>query len=198
MKNIAVFASGNGTNAENIIRYFNEGEGQEDARVVLVVCNRSGAGVIGRAQRLGVPVRVLSSAELKDRDLVLGVFREFDVDFIVLAGYLLLFPDWLVQAYPRGIVNIHPALLPKYGGKGMYGSNIHKAVVAAGEVETGITIHYVNECYDEGQIIFQARVGLLPTDTVEDVEEKIHQLEQAHFPRVIRSVLRDSGQVNGK
>lgn len=189
MNNIAVFASGNGTNAENIIQYFNGGAGKDDARVVLVVCNRKGAGVIGRAERLGVPVSVLSSSELNDRNYLLGLLKEHKVDFIVLAGYLLLIPQWLVQAYPHKIVNIHPALLPKYGGKGMYGSNIHKAVVAAGESQTGITIHYVNECYDEGEIIFQTQVDLLPTDTVEDVEKKIHQLEQQNFPRVIDSVL---------
>ena len=189
MKNIAVFASGNGTNAENIIKYFNRGEGKRDAHVVLVVCNRPEAGVIGRAERLGVPVRVLSAKETKSQETMSAVLQEFDIDLIVLAGYLLLVPTWLVQAYPNKIINIHPALLPKYGGKGMYGEKVHQAVVAAGEKQTGITIHYVNECYDEGKTIFQATVDLLPEDTVLDVERKIHQLEQQHFPRIIHNIL---------
>lgn len=189
MKNIAIFASGNGTNAENIIRFFNSGEGSDVARVVLVICNRQGAGVIKRAEDLNVPVSVLSAAELGDSDRLLGLLEGYKVDLIVLAGYLKLIPNWLVEAYNHKIVNIHPALLPKYGGKGMYGSKIHKAVVEAREPETGITIHYVNERYDEGEVIFQTKVEVLPTDNVEDVERKIHQLEQQNFPRVLRTVV---------
>lgn len=193
MNRIAVFASGNGTNAENIIRYFNHGEGASDARVVLVVCNRKEAGVIARADRLGVPVQVLGRNDF-DRPEVLGeLLDRYAIDFIILAGFLLLVPAWLVERYPRRIINIHPALLPKYGGKGMYGENVHRAVVAAGESETGITIHYVNERFDEGEVIFRATTPLTPTDTVETVEDKIHILEQKHFPTVIHQVIKEAG-----
>ena len=183
MKNIAIFASGNGTNAENIIQFFNDGS--HNAKVNLVICNREGAGVIERTARLGVDCIVLSKAQINDPDIILPLLDKYNTDLIILAGFLLLVPGFLVDRYENRIVNIHPALLPNYGGKGMYGHHVHEAVVAAREKETGITIHYVNGQYDSGDTIFQAKVALTPDDTVEDVEAKIHVLEQAHFPQVI-------------
>lgn len=183
MKRIAVFASGNGSNAENLIRYFNDGT--RGAEVVLVVCNRPGAGVIDRAERMGVPVRVMSAPEIRDAGTMLGVMEEYSVDIIVLAGFLLMIPSFLTERYDGRMVNIHPSLLPKFGGKGMYGRHVHEAVVAARETETGITVHLVSDECDGGRILFQARVGLSPEDTPESVERKIHELERLHFPRVI-------------
>ena len=183
MRRIAIFASGNGSNAENIIRYFNEGD--HGAVVALVVCNRPGAGVIGRSERLGVPVRVMSAAEIRDADRMTKVMDEYEIDIVVLAGFLLMIPTFLTERYHDRMVNIHPSLLPKFGGKGMYGRHVHEAVVAAGETETGITIHLVSDECDGGRIVFQARVGLTPDDTPESVERKIHELERVHFPRVI-------------
>ncbi len=188
MVNIAIFASGSGTNAENIIRYFN-GETDRGARVVLVICNRKGAGVIERANRLGVDCKVLSKDELADAAIMVPMLESYNVDLIVLAGYLLMFPGFLLERYEGRVINIHPSLLPKYGGKGMYGHHVHEAVVRAGERETGITIHYVTEECDGGEIIFQKRTELSPTDTVADVEAKIHVLEQTFFPKVIESIL---------
>ncbi|MDE6339128.1 MAG: phosphoribosylglycinamide formyltransferase [Muribaculaceae bacterium] len=185
---IAIFASGNGSNAENIIRYCasNPGCGME---VALVVCNRPGAGVIDRANRLGVPVCVMRRAEINDPELILGVLEEYGVDAIVLAGFLLMIPDFLLDRYPQRIINIHPSLLPKFGGKGMYGHHVHQAVVEAGETETGITIHHVSSECDGGEIIFQASIPVPSGATVEDIEQAIHLLEQEHFPRVIAETL---------
>lgn len=187
MKHIAVFASGNGTNAENIIRYFQSDD--HDAEVALVVCNRPDARVLQRAAGLGVPSCVISRDMLRDQEAIMSLMHRYDIDFIVLAGFLLMIPPFLVGHYSRRMLNIHPSLLPKFGGKGMYGDNVHKAVVAAGETETGITIHYVSEQYDEGDILFQASTTVETTDTHEDVARKIHELEQLHFPRVIAGAL---------
>jgi len=185
MHRIVIFASGSGTNAENIIRHF---KGNPSVKVTYVVTNNPNAGVLERAERLGVPFRVISKAEM-DTSEFLG-FLKREADFIVLAGFLLKVPESWISAFPDAIVNIHPALLPKYGGKGMYGMHVHRAVVANREPESGITIHYVNENYDEGAIIFQKAVALSPEDTAEDVAARIHLLEQANFPKVIEGILK--------
>ncbi|MDE5791855.1 MAG: phosphoribosylglycinamide formyltransferase [Muribaculaceae bacterium] len=188
MTRIAIFASGNGTNAENIIKYFQEKD--RGVEVALVICNRREAGVYERANRLGVPILHISKSEINQESKMLGVLKEYGIDFIVLAGFMLMVPEFLIEAYPNRIVNIHPSLLPKFGGKGMHGHHVHAAVVEAGERESGITIHYVNEFYDEGEVIFQAKTEVLPNDTPEDVEAKIHLLEQEHFPKVIEEVIK--------
>lgn len=185
-KNIAIFASGAGTNAENIIRYFDK---NQSAKVRLVVSNRQEAYVLERAQALGVPCRVFLKSEWEAPEKILDVLREYEIDFIVLAGFLLRVPDLFLHAYPNKIINIHPALLPKFGGKGMYGDRVHEAVVAAGERETGITIHYINEHYDEGDVVFQAKCPVLPSDTPADVAKKVHALEYRHFPIVIERLV---------
>ena len=186
MKKIIVFASGSGTNAENIIKYFKSGSVGE---VVGVFTNNANAKVIERAKNNDVPVEVFTKAELYESDLVQKI-NAIQPDLIVLAGFLLKFPDALIAAYPDKIINIHPALLPKYGGKGMYGMHVHKAIVENKEKETGITIHYVNENYDEGATIFQKQVTILGTDTPEVVAEKIHELEQKYFPMIIEDLLK--------
>ncbi len=185
MLRIIIFASGSGTNAENIIEYF---KNSTLAKVTYVLSNNENAGVLERAKRLKVPYKVFAKNEM-GTDSFLNFLREH-ADFIVLAGFLLKIPDQMVGLFPNSIVNIHPALLPKYGGKGMYGMHVHRAVVANKETETGITIHYVNERYDEGTIIFQKKVALKSNDTPEDVAAKIHVLEQENFPKVIEKVLK--------
>ena len=187
MKRIAIFASGNGSNAENIIRYFQE-KGSS-GEVALVVCNKSGAKVLERAGRLGVESVVMSRDEINDRQSMLGLLESHRIDIVVLAGFLLMVPSFLIERYRNRIVNIHPSLLPKFGGKGMYGRHVHEAVVNSSEVETGITIHYVSEMCDEGRIIFQARTSVEQSDTAEDVEKKVHELEREHFARVIDETL---------
>lgn len=183
--NIAIFASGNGSNAENIVRYF---ENDPQINIPLILSNKAGAFVLQRAKNLGIDSVVFSAVELKEGDKIRKVLQEYAIDFIVLAGFLLKIPDYLIAMYPQKIVNIHPALLPKYGGKGMYGDHVHKAVKAAGEKESGITIHYVNEVYDAGQIIFQAKVQISPEDSADDIAVKVHALEYEHFPRVIGEI----------
>lgn len=187
MKKIVVFASGSGTNAENIIKYFSN---SSKAKVVNVFTNNPSAKVIERAAKLEVPSQIFSKQELNE-GFLLQKINTFQPDLIVLAGFLLKIPQNLIEAYPNRIINIHPALLPKFGGKGMYGMHIHEAVVANKEKETGITIHYVNENYDEGAIIFQSSVALTPEDTPGDVAVKIHELEQKHFPTIIDNLLGD-------
>jgi len=189
---LAVFASGSGTNAENLIEHFNK---TFDKKVVLVLSNNPEAYVLRRAARLGVPAKVFSREDLKGGE-VLALLREYSVDFVVLAGFLWLVPPDIIAAYRNRIVNIHPALLPKYGGKGMYGHHVHEAVLAAGEEQSGITIHYVNEKYDSGDIIFQARCPVLPDDTPESLQERVHALEYEHFPKVVEMLLdrEDSGK----
>ena len=183
---MAVFVSGSGTNCENIIRYF---ENSELARVALVISNREDAYALERAARLGVPSIVLTKPQLNNPEMVMPLMRFWGIRFIVLAGFLPLVPDFLIDAYPRRIVNIHPSLLPKYGGKGMWGHHVHEAVKTAGETETGMTVHYVTPVCDSGEIIAQYRVSLLPSDTADDIAEKEHQLEMKYFPQVIEQVL---------
>lgn len=185
MKKIVIFASGSGTNAENIIKHF---KNSSSGTVVSVFTNNPKAYVIERAKILQVPTEIFTKEELIEGK-VLQKINTIQPDLIVLAGFLLKFPENIVTQYPDKIINVHPALLPKYGGKGMYGSNVHKAVVENREKETGITIHYVNENYDEGNIIFQKKVTLLITDTPEVVAEKIHELEQKYFPSIVEEIL---------
>jgi phosphoribosylglycinamide formyltransferase-1 len=184
--NMAIFASGSGSNCENIIRYF---ESSDRVAVTLVVSNKPDAYVLERARKLGVPTAVVSKAELNDANVMLPLLRSHEVDFVVLAGFLPLVPDFLIEAFPRRMVNLHPALLPKYGGKGMWGHHVHEAVKAAGETETGMTVHYVSSVCDGGEIIAQYRVALAPTDTADDIAEKEHQLEMAFFPKVIERLM---------
>ena len=185
MNKIAIFASGSGSNAENIVNYF---EGK-DASFPVIISNKKDAYVHERAKRLGIKSVTFSKSEFDSTDMVLDCLKENGVDFIVLAGFLLKVPENILKAYPNKIVNIHPALLPKFGGKGMYGDNVHKAVVEEGETESGITIHYVNENYDEGTIIFQAKCTVDKDDTYEDVAKKVHTLEYMHFPVIIENIL---------
>lgn len=184
-RNIVIFASGSGSNAEQIVKYFQE---KESAKVVAFFSNNSKAGVIERGQRLGIPT-VIFGSEAQNSGAVLAMLQELKTDLIVLAGYLKLIPSEWVSAFPNRIVNIHPALLPKFGGKGMYGMNVHKAVVAQGEKESGITIHYVNTHYDEGQIIFQATTPVSDGDSPEDVQRKVQVLEHKHFAAEVEKLL---------
>ncbi len=185
MIKIVIFASGSGTNAENIIRYF---QATKSASVEAVFTNKADAQVIQRAEKYQVPSQVFTKNDL-ETGKVLQKINTIQPDLIVLAGFLLKFPESIVAEYPDKIINIHPALLPKYGGKGMYGMHVHRAVVENKESKTGITIHYVNENYDEGNIIFQKEVTVLISDTPEVVAAKIHELEQDHFPVVIEKLL---------
>lgn len=184
--NIAIFVSGGGTNCENLIRYF---AGSESIHIALVVSNKADAYALVRAERLGVPTAVTPKADLHNPDVILPLLRQYDIGFIVLAGWLPLIPDFLIEAFPRRIVNIHPALLPKYGGKGMWGHHVHEAVKAAGETETGMTVHWVTPVCDGGEIIAQFRVALSPDDTVDDIAAKEHKLEMEHFPKVVEEVI---------
>lgn len=186
MKNIAIFASGSGSNAENIINYFS---GSQEVSVALIVCNKADAFVFERAKRLGVPSRLVTKAQMQDEASVMSLLKEFNIDFIVLAGYLLLVPKYLVEAFPRAIVNIHPALIPLHCGKGMYGDKVHEDVIKSGDKQSGITIHYVNEFFDNGDIIFQATCPVEPGDDAHAVATKVHALEYAHFPRVIAETI---------
>ena len=185
MKQIVIFASGSGTNAENIIKYF---KNSTDIKVVKVFSNNKNAFVLERAKKLNISANSFTRNELYETDVILNYLIK-NADFIVLAGFLLKVPEKIVNAFPNKIINIHPALLPKYGGKGMYGMHVHKAVVENKETETGITIHFVNNNYDEGAVIFQKKVDVLPTDTVESVAEKIHVLEQDNFPKVLEKII---------
>lgn len=184
--NIAIFVSGSGTNCENLIRHF---AGSPRVCCALVVSNRPDAGALERAKRLGVPTVVTPKAQLNDPQTMLPLLREHHIDFIVLAGFLPLVPKYLIDAFPRRIVNLHPALLPKFGGKGMWGHHVHEAVKAAGETETGMTVHWVTPVCDGGEIIAQYRCALSPDDTVDDIAEKEHLLEMEHFPQVVERVI---------
>ena len=186
MVNIAIFVSGNGTNCENIIRHF---AGSGVARVALVLSSRADAFALVRAGRLGVPTVVVPKADFNDEPKLTGLLSAHAIDFIVLAGFLLMVPPFFTSRYPRRIVNIHPALLPKYGGKGMYGHHVHEAVRASGDSETGITVHYVSNVCDGGEIIFQAATPVLPNDTPDDIAASVHRLEQRYFPEVIERVV---------
>ena len=184
--NVAIFVSGGGTNCENLIRHF---EHSDKVKCALVVSNKADAFALVRAERLGVPTAVVTKAQLNSPDATLPLLQEYGIDFIVLAGFLPLVPDYLIDAFPRRIINLHPALLPKFGGKGMWGHHVHEAVKAAGETETGMTVHYVTPVCDGGEIIAQFRVALSPDDTVEDIAEKEHQLEMKYFPGVVEQIL---------
>lgn len=185
MINLAVFASGGGTNCENIIRYF---KGSDKVHVALVVANKAGIPALEKAERLGVPTCVLPKADLNREDVALPLMKEYSIDFIVLAGFLLVIPDFLIREYDRRIINLHPALLPKFGGMGMYGHRVHEAVKAAGETETGMTVHWVSGKVDSGGIIAQFRTPISPDDTPDDIAAKEHALEMEHFPQVIEAL----------
>ena len=182
---IAIFVSGNGTNCENIIRYF---KNSPKIRIKLVLSNRSDAYALTRAQNLGVPTEVVNKAQLNDNQLMMDILQKNSIDFIVLAGFLPIIPDFIVNSFPNRIVNIHPSLLPKYGGKGIWGHHVHEAVKAAGETESGITIHYVNNVCDGGEIIKQVSVPLTPQDSAEDIADKVHELEMKYFPEVLERI----------
>lgn len=187
--NVAVFVSGGGTNCENLITYFKD---SEQVNIALVISNKADAYALVRAERHGVPTAVVPKVELHDEQKVLSLLRNYDIQFIVLAGFLPLVPDYLINAFPKRIINLHPALLPKFGGKGMWGHHVHEAVKAAGETETGMTVHYVTPVCDGGEIIAQYRVSLSPSDSVDDIAEKEHLLEMQYFPNVVEKVLRET------
>lgn len=186
MKRIVILASGSGSNAENIITYFKQ---NPQIEVAAVLTNKSMAKVLERCDRLQTPAFYFNKAAFMASDTVVRLLKGLETDLIVLAGFLWKIPQNVIDAYPDKIINIHPALLPKYGGKGMYGEKVHQAVRENGDVETGITIHYVNEHYDEGGIIFQAKVAVEPSDNPDSIAEKVHQLEYGHFPKVIEKLL---------
>ena len=192
--NIAVFVSGSGSNCENLIRYF---KSSERMGVSLVVSNKADAYALVRSERLGVPTAVVSKAELNDDSVMLPLLRKYEIGFIVLAGFLPLVPNFLIEAFPRRIVNLHPALLPKFGGKGMWGHHVHEAVKAAGEKETGMTVHWVTPVCDSGEIIAQYRVALSPDDSTDDIAEKEHQLEMKYFPSVVEQVVSEIFAIDG-
>ncbi|PJA07011.1 MAG: phosphoribosylglycinamide formyltransferase [Flavobacteriales bacterium CG_4_10_14_0_2_um_filter_32_8] len=189
MTRIAIFASGSGSNAENIATYFSTNKNVE---VVLILTNNPTAFVLERAKKLGIKSLTFNKHDFLKTGEILNFLRKNDINLIVLAGFLLKIPKNLLNAFPNKIINIHPALLPKYGGKGMFGNQVHQSVIEAKEKESGITIHYVNENYDEGKIIFQARCSINPTDTANDLAYKIHALEYAHFPKVIEQLITSS------
>lgn len=186
MNHIAIFASGNGTNAKAIIEYFRQ---NPDIKIECIVCNNPKAKVINIAQEFQIPYYIISRGDLYQTDHVLELMKNSNIDLIVLAGFLWMIPEKLLQEFSGKIINIHPALLPKHGGKGMYGARIHEAVLHAGEKETGITIHYLNEKYDEGEIIFQKSIPVEETDTPEIITSKVHQLEHEWYPRIIEQLL---------
>lgn len=186
MKNIAIFASGSGTNAENITAYFKD---HPCIRVQLILSNKLDALVLKRAEKFNIPTYVFSRQQLYHTDEVLRILEVYRIDLIVLAGFLWLVPANILSAFPNSIINIHPALLPKYGGKGFYGMVVHEAVIESGDNESGITIHFVNECYDAGQIIFQARCPVEASDTPETLAIKVHALEYRYFPEIIERLL---------
>jgi phosphoribosylglycinamide formyltransferase-1 len=186
MLRLAIFASGEGTNTQNFIDYY---KGRTDVSVALIVCNNEKAGVINRAKEARIPYLIVDKQTFYNTDIVLNELRE-KVDFIVLAGFLWMIPDNIIKAYPCKIVNIHPALLPKYGGKGMYGSKVHEAVIANGELASGITIHYVNDKYDDGEIIFQEKCLVEAFDTPETLAKKVHHLEYLFYPVIMDVLLR--------
>ncbi|MEG1838850.1 MAG: phosphoribosylglycinamide formyltransferase [Bacteroidaceae bacterium] len=183
---IAIMASGSGSNAENIALYFKK---KRSAEIAFILSNKENAYVLERAKKLNIRSVVFSKQEFEQSDQLIDLFKKEEIDFIVLAGFLLRVPDNLLRAYPNKIVNIHPALLPKFGGKGMYGDIVHEAVVAAGETQSGITIHYINAEYDSGSIIFQATCPVLASDTAADVAAKVHQLEYQYYPQIIEKLI---------
>jgi len=192
MKKLAVFASGTGTNAQKIIDHFSLPG--KTAKVSLVVCNKPGAGVLQIAAKANIPVLLIERDQFFKGDAYLANLKRDEIDFIILAGFLWKIPQALIDAYPRRIINIHPALLPQYGGKGMYGNFVHEAVIAAGDSESGITIHYVDEHYDHGDIIYQAKCPVDQNDNAESLSKKVHALEHRYFPEVIEKVINEAGE----
>ena len=188
MKRVVIFASGSGSNAENLIKFFHN---SDNASVVQVLTNNPHAKVLDRCKKLKVSALSFNRIAFLQTEDVLNILKASQPDLIILAGFLWKFPENILKAFPNKVINIHPALLPKFGGKGMYGMHVHEAVVNNKETETGITIHYVNENYDEGAIIFQAKCDVLPNDTAEDVASKIHELEMKHFPKVVDDLLNE-------
>ena len=189
-KKIVIFASGNGSNAENIIRYFHA---KGNVRVLAVFSNKRSAKVLERAHHLGVRAFCFDRYALYESEEVLDFLREMEPDLIVLAGFLWMLPENILKNFHNRVINIHPALLPKYGGQGMYGDKVHQAVLNQKELKTGISIHYVNERYDEGKLIFQATTPIKPEDTAASIAAKVHELEHEHFPKVIERMLQDEG-----
>ena len=187
MKRLAIFVSGSGTNCENIIRYFAI---DNDVDISLVLSNRSDAYALVRAKKYGVPTVIMPKEEFNQESKLMGLMKEYQIDLIVLAGFLLMIPDFLIRAFDHRMINIHPALLPKYGGKGMYGHHVHEAIKAAGEKETGMTVHWVSNVCDGGEIIAQYHTPLSPDDTPDDIAAKEHVLEQKYFPNVIDDILK--------
>ena len=186
-KHIAIFASGAGSNAQQIITYF---KNSPEVKIDLIVCNKPGAGVLSIAGKEGIPVLLIEKERFFRGDGYVPELQKAKTDLIVLAGFLWKVPQSLINAFPRRIINIHPALLPKYGGKGMYGAYVHQSVLSAGEVESGITVHYVDEHYDNGDIIFQTACPVLDGDTPESLAQRIHQLEHLHYPKVVEEILK--------
>ncbi|TWO33817.1 phosphoribosylglycinamide formyltransferase [Seonamhaeicola sediminis] len=188
MKRVVIFATGSGSNAENLIRFF---QNSDNVSVIQVLTNNPHAKVLDRAKRLKVSALSFNRIAFTQTDHVLNNLKILKPDLIILAGFLWKFPEKILDEFPNKVINVHPALLPKFGGKGMYGMHVHNAVVENKEIETGITIHYVNENYDEGATIFQAKCDVLPSDTAENVASKIHELEMEHFPKVVEQLLKD-------
>ena len=188
MKRIVIFASGNGSNAENLIKFFHN---SDSASVIQVLSNNPYAKVLDRAKNLNISALSFNKIAFTETNDVLNLLKSTRPDLIILAGFLWKFPEHILKEFPNMVINIHPALLPKFGGKGMFGMNVHKAVVSQKETETGITIHYVNENYDEGAIVFQAKCNVLPTDDADDVAKKIQKLEMEHFPKVVEKLLNE-------
>jgi len=188
MKNLAIFVSGSGTNCENIIRYFKD---SDDVHISLVISNKADAYALVRAKKFDIDTVVMSKTDLNNEEKVTKLMSDYKIDFIVLAGFLLMIPDFLIKAYDHRMVNLHPALLPKYGGKGMYGHHVHEAVKAAGEKETGMTVHWVSNVCDGGEIIAQYKTAISPDDTPDDIAEKEHELEMEYFPKVIEMALKE-------
>ncbi|QNK76944.1 phosphoribosylglycinamide formyltransferase [Winogradskyella sp. PAMC22761] len=187
MKRIVIFASGSGSNAENLIKFF---QNSDTASVIQVLTNNPHAKVLERCKKLNISALSFNRIAFSKSEDVLNVLKAAQPDLIILAGFLWKFPEFILKEFENKVINVHPALLPNYGGKGMYGMNVHDAVVANKETETGITIHYVNENYDEGAIIFQAKCDVLPTDSADDVAGKIHLLEMKHFPLTVNKLLK--------
>ncbi len=184
-KNVAIFVSGSGSNCENIIKYFANSDLLD---IVLVLSNRADAYALTRAKKYNIPTCVMGKADFNDEQKIMPLLKEYNVDFIVLAGFLLMIPNFLVRAYHRRMINLHPALLPKFGGKGMYGMHVHEAVKQSGENETGITIHLIDGNYDKGNTVFQAKVAVEPTDSPDDIANKVHKLEYEYYPKVIEEI----------
>lgn len=190
MKNIAIFVSGSGTNCENIINYFN---GSKEVNIAVVISNKADAYALVRASNHGIPTEIVSKAELNDENFLMPLLKKYSIDFVVLAGFLLMAPGFLIDAYEKRIINLHPALLPKFGGKGMYGHHVHEAIKAAGETETGMTVHYVSRECDGGEIIAQFKTPITSDDTPDDIAAKEHVLEMKYFPSVIEKVITGIG-----